>query len=100
MNYTSVSFSVVLRRGKKVRFSSPTFAQVVHVEDVEHKLGPRGRLGSHRRSKKSLRNRKIPNRRELRIAPGRWSGGGKDGAPAKINLHLERDWLYLFLDFS
>ena len=70
------------------------------MEDVEHELGPRGRLGSHRRSKESSRNRKIPNRRELRIAPGRLSGGGKGGAPAKINLHLERDWLYLFLDFS
>ena len=70
------------------------------MEDVEHELGPRGRFGSHRRSKKSLRNRKIPNRRELRIAPERLSGGGKGGAPAKINLHLKRDWLYLFWDVS
>ena len=90
----------MIRRGKKVRFLNPTFAQVVHVEDVEHELGPRGRLEIYRRSKESSRNRKIPNRRELRIAPGRLSGGGKGGAPAKINLHLERDWLYLFWDSS
>ena len=82
---TSVLFSVVTRRGKKVWFSNLTFTQERHVEDVEHELGPRGRLGSHRRSRESLRNRKISNRRKLRIAPEGLSGGGEGGAPAKIN---------------
>ena len=70
------------------------------MEDVKHELGPRGRLGSHRRSKEGLRNGKIPNRRELRIAPGRLSGGGKGRAPAKINLHLETSYTHfgIFLD--
>ena len=87
-----------VRRGKKVRFSNPIFAQEVHVEDVEHELGPRGRLGSHRRSKESLRNRKISNRRKFRTAPGRLSGEGKGETPAKINWHL--GWLCLLWDFS
>ena len=96
---TSVSFSVGLRRGKKVGFPNPTFAQVVHVEEVEHELGPRGRLGSHRRSKKSLRNRMIPNRHELRIAPGRLSGGGK-GPQKSICTLKEIGYTYfgIFLD--
>ena len=86
----------MLRRGKKVRFSNPTFAQVVHVEDVEHELEPQGRLGSHRRSKESLRN----NRHKLRIAPKGLSGGGESGSHPKINWHLERGWVYLFWDSS
>ena len=82
-----------------MRFSNPIFAQELHVEDVEHELGPRGRLGSPP-IEEEFKNSKIPNRRELRIAPGRLSGRDEGGAPAKINSQLERDWLYLFWDPS
>ena len=84
--HISVSFPEVSRRGKKVPFSNPTFARKVHVAAVEHELEPREIL------KENLRERKILNRRELRISQEESPGGDDDQAPAKINWHLKRGY--------